>query len=85
VPWSTRAAAQPRRECDHALAARRGAVETAAACGIIRPDEQYEPALVGKERRCCPGQQNKDGFDLYSFGPDGAEGGGDDIDNWSKQ
>ena len=22
-------------------------------------------------------------FDLYSFGPDGREGGGDDIDNWS--
>ena len=31
----------------------------------------------------CPGQHNADSYDLYSFGPDGQEGGGDDIDNWS--
>ena len=31
----------------------------------------------------CPGQHNPDGFDLSSFGPDGQEGGGDDIDNWT--
>lgn len=31
-----------------------------------------------------PGQHNLNGFDLYSFGPDGREGG-DDIDNWSNQ
>lgn len=30
-----------------------------------------------------PGQHNAEGYDLYSFGPDGQEGGGDDIDNWS--
>ena len=30
-----------------------------------------------------PGTHNKD-FDLYSFGPDGSEGGGDDIINWSE-
>jgi len=30
-----------------------------------------------------PGVQNKNGFDLFSYGPDGREGGGDDIDNWS--
>ena len=29
-----------------------------------------------------PGQHNND-FDLYSYGPDGQDGGGDDIDNWS--
>jgi general secretion pathway protein G len=29
-----------------------------------------------------PGQHNVHGYDLYSFGPDGAEGGGDDIVNW---
>ncbi len=28
-----------------------------------------------------PGIHNKDGFDLWSFGPDGKEGG-DDIGNW---
>jgi len=32
-----------------------------------------------------PGQHNPTGFDLYSFGPDGQEGGGDDIDNWSRR
>ena len=32
----------------------------------------------------CPGTHNPNGFDLHSFGPDGKEGGGDDIDNWSK-
>ena len=33
----------------------------------------------------CPGQHNPNGYDLYSFGPDGQEGGGDDIDNWSER
>jgi len=30
-----------------------------------------------------PGQHNTDSYDLHSTGPDGNEGGGDDIDNWS--
>ena len=29
-----------------------------------------------------PGSNNEDAFDLYSFGPDGKEGGNDDITNW---
>ena len=29
-----------------------------------------------------PGQHISGGYDLYSYGPDGAEGGGDDITNW---
>jgi general secretion pathway protein G len=29
-----------------------------------------------------PGSNNEDSFDLYSFGPDGKEGGNDDITNW---
>lgn len=29
-----------------------------------------------------PGSHNGTGFDLYSFGPDGREGGSDDITNW---
>jgi len=33
----------------------------------------------------CPGQHNPSGYDLYSFGPDGQDGGGDDIDNWSQR
>jgi general secretion pathway protein G len=32
-----------------------------------------------------PGQNNATGYDLASFGPDGNEGGGDDIDNWTQQ
>ncbi|MBE0535374.1 MAG: type II secretion system major pseudopilin GspG [Phycisphaerae bacterium] len=31
-----------------------------------------------------PGQHNEDGYDLYSYGPDGKQGGGDDIVNWSE-
>lgn len=32
-----------------------------------------------------PGQHNTNGYDLSSFGPDGQDGGGDDIDNWSQR
>ncbi len=32
-----------------------------------------------------PGQHNSSGYDLYSYGPDGQEGGGDDIDSWSQR
>lgn len=30
-----------------------------------------------------PGQINTTGVDVYSFGPDGNEGGGDDVGNWT--
>lgn len=30
----------------------------------------------------CPGIHNKNSYDLVSYGPDGKEGGGDDISNW---
>ncbi len=33
----------------------------------------------------CPGQHNTTGVDLYSYGPDGQEGGSDDIDNWTQR
>lgn len=33
----------------------------------------------------APGQHNTTSYDLYSFGPNGQEGGGDDIDNWSQR
>jgi general secretion pathway protein G len=32
-----------------------------------------------------PGQYNENGYDLYSGGPDGKQGGGDDITNWSSE
>lgn len=31
-----------------------------------------------------PGRYNEAGFDLMSMGPDGSEGGGDDITNWDE-
>jgi len=30
----------------------------------------------------APGQQNKEDYDLFSYGPDGVEGNEDDITNW---
>ena len=33
----------------------------------------------------CPGDHNSEGYDLSSYGPDGQEGGGDDITNWSEE
>lgn len=32
-----------------------------------------------------PGNNNGDSFDIYSFGPDGKEGGSDDITNWEAE
>ena len=32
-----------------------------------------------------PGQSNELGYDLSSYGPDGKQGGGDDIVNWSEE
>ena len=31
-----------------------------------------------------PGTHNTDDYDLFSYGPDGQEGGGDDITNWAE-
>lgn len=31
-----------------------------------------------------PGTRNTDGYDLFSYGKDGVEGGGDDITNWTQ-
>lgn len=30
----------------------------------------------------CPGTHNREDYDLSSYGPDGAEGGADDVANW---
>jgi len=32
-----------------------------------------------------PGDHNTTDYDLYSYGPNGQEGGDDDIDNWSQR
>ena len=30
----------------------------------------------------CPGKHNRESYDLFSIGPDGVEGTGDDVTNW---
>ena len=30
----------------------------------------------------CPGTHNTSSFDLLSYGSDGVQGGGDDVNNW---
>ena len=44
------------------------------------PKDQWENAWNYRQ----PGQHNPEDFDLWSNGPDGVEGGGDDIANWTK-
>jgi general secretion pathway protein G len=39
----------------------------------------------GEYQYRSPGQYNPDGYDVCSFGPDGRQGGDDDITNWSEE
>ena len=48
--------------------------------GDAVPKDQWENAWNYRQ----PGQHIPEGFDLWSNGPDGAEGGSDDIANWTK-
>ena len=48
--------------------------------GDAVPKDQWENAWNYRQ----PGQHNPEGYDLWSNGPDGAEGGSDDISNWTK-
>jgi len=45
----------------------------------VKPDPWDNPYVY-----LFPGRQNKDGFDLFSRGPDGAQGSEDDITNWQQ-
>jgi general secretion pathway protein G len=49
---------------------------------LTRQDIPLDPWGKEYEYR-YPGQKNEYGYDLYSGGPDGREGGDDDIDNWT--
>ncbi len=42
------------------------------------PHDPWDNTYIYK----CPGTHNTRSYDLYSYGPDGKEGGGDDITNW---
>jgi general secretion pathway protein G len=33
----------------------------------------------------CPGKHNPSSYDLWSMGPDGQDGGDDDVTNWSEE
>ena len=48
---------------------------------LKRPDIPLDPWRNPYQYR-CPGQHDKDGYDLISCGPDGIEGGADDITSW---
>ena len=43
------------------------------------PSDPWGNAYIYKQ----PGDHNTSDYDLYSYGPNGQEGGDDDIDNWS--
>ncbi len=47
--------------------------------GDAVPKDQWENAWNYRQ----PGQHRPEGFDLWSNGPDGREGGDDDIANWT--
>ena len=44
------------------------------------PDDPWHHPYVYE----CPGKHNPSGYDLMSLGPDGREGGDDDITNWQQ-
>jgi len=48
--------------------------------GNAVPKDQWENVWNYRQ----PGQRRPEGFDLWSNGPDGREGGGDDIANWTE-
>jgi general secretion pathway protein G len=55
--------------------------------GYVKPDMLTDPWDNPYQYR-VPGEHNPHGFDLFSFGPDGTEGGegqDSDITNWSSE
>lgn len=59
---------------------------------LIKPKDNISPFLPSEPKDPWgysfgyryPGQHNQGSFDLWSNGPDGTEGGGDDITNWDQ-
>jgi len=50
--------------------------------GPYMQKESSQDPWGGKYNYKSPGTHNPRSYDLYSFGPDGKEGGDDDITNW---
>ncbi len=69
----------------------RGYPSTAEGLGVLTAPKSGAPVMneVPKDAwgnsfiYLYPGTQNSGKFDLMSYGPDGVQGGGDDIGNWS--
>ncbi len=68
----------------------RALVEQPANCpnwdqeGYLGKDELPADPWGNAYQYRYPGQHNQKSFDLWSFGPDGQDGGEDDIGNWSQ-
>ena len=69
----------------------RGYPSTAEGLGVLAAPKSGAPVMseIPKDPwgndfiYLYPGTQNAGKFDLMSYGPDGVQGGGDDIGNWS--
>lgn len=65
-----------------------------APADLSNPSKWGGPYLTGNAKTSdpwgnpyqyvCPGSRSSDGFDVWSFGPDGIDGTEDDIGNWTK-
>mgnify|MGYP001548011487 CR=1 FL=1 len=61
---------------------------TVAPSGMTNWHGPYVKKVIGNDpwgnpyQYRCPGTQSTAGYDLYSYGPDGRDGGGDDVTNW---
>jgi type II secretion system protein G len=51
----------------------------------VRSLDSLKDVWGQKLRYRCPGDVNKDGYDLWSIGPDGQDGTDDDIGNWKEE
>jgi len=71
----------------------RGYPSTAEGLGVLAAPKSGAPVMseIPKDPwgndfiYLYPGTQNSGKFDLMSYGPDGVQGGGDDIGNWATQ
>jgi len=53
--------------------------------GYVDKNTEFKDSWSHELNYRSPGEQNEDGYDLWSNGPDGDEGSDDDISNWTKE
>ncbi len=61
-----------------------GGLEALVKEGFLRDKKIPRDPWKSRYIYIYPGVNNTDSYDLYSFGPDAKEGGGDDIGNWEE-